>query len=372
MSSGNDQFERDFEEFLKAEDSSLDALYRKLPQPEPDARLDAAVLAMAHRALNPGLVATPRAPAAARKRVRWLPALGAAAGVVFAAGIALRLAPQVWNEHRTAAPQGARDQGVIHVLPVDAPAISSPPPASPPPPPSAANTTTAVPPAALAGKTGATPATTPPPFPAAPARELARARNNQAQPAPAKPEVRADAEQLDAKKAEIVQNAEPAPQAFPAQPKAEHETMDAVERTQAVARGAWWDRVEPTGKEEPKAEAADTASAASNSASGFAAAPAPSAPVQAAAPTPPPAERATAAPAGAASKMRAPSTQAPSEESSYSPEVRRNSHLYPESWVAAIQKLVRDGKHEEALENIELFRKKYPDYRLPADLNTLK
>jgi hypothetical protein len=37
---------------------------------------------MAHRALNPQLVATPQAGSQNRRRGRWLPALGAAAGVV--------------------------------------------------------------------------------------------------------------------------------------------------------------------------------------------------------------------------------------------------------------------------------------------------
>ena len=53
MSSANEKFEREFEAFMNEEDSRLAALYRKLPQDEPDARLDAAVRSMAHRALNP-------------------------------------------------------------------------------------------------------------------------------------------------------------------------------------------------------------------------------------------------------------------------------------------------------------------------------
>jgi len=41
--SSNEKFEREFEAFLNEEDSRLAALYRKLPQPEPDAKLDAAI-----------------------------------------------------------------------------------------------------------------------------------------------------------------------------------------------------------------------------------------------------------------------------------------------------------------------------------------
>ena len=65
--SSNEKFERDFESFLNGDDTSLSALYRKLPQAEPDAKLDEAVLAMAHRALNPQLVATPSARAPRRR-----------------------------------------------------------------------------------------------------------------------------------------------------------------------------------------------------------------------------------------------------------------------------------------------------------------
>src|SRR6185369_12365546 len=75
--SSNEKFEREFADFLAEEDSRLASLYRKLPQLEPDSRLDGAVRAMAYRALNPQLVATPQAGSQSR-RGRWLPALGAA------------------------------------------------------------------------------------------------------------------------------------------------------------------------------------------------------------------------------------------------------------------------------------------------------
>ena len=91
MNSGNPQFERDFEAFLEGGDSRLDALYRKLPQPEPDAQLDAAVRALARRAV----AATARTPVAAHRR--WLPAFGVAAVVALAVGFAFRIGPQIWQ-----------------------------------------------------------------------------------------------------------------------------------------------------------------------------------------------------------------------------------------------------------------------------------
>ena len=91
MSGVKENFERDFESFLSDDDSRLAALYRKLPQAEPDARLDAAVQAMARRAAAmPGATRTPG-------RTRWLPMLSAAAVVALAAGIAFQIGPQLWQ-----------------------------------------------------------------------------------------------------------------------------------------------------------------------------------------------------------------------------------------------------------------------------------
>jgi hypothetical protein len=128
--SSNEKFERELADFLAEEDSRLAALYRKLPQMEPDPRLDGAVRAMAHRALNPQLVATPQAGSQKRHRGRWLPALGTAAGVVFAAGIAFRLGPS-WHGER--GETGAPASAVISVRSLDAPPPA--PPLSPAPPP---------------------------------------------------------------------------------------------------------------------------------------------------------------------------------------------------------------------------------------------
>jgi Meckel syndrome type 1 protein len=101
MNSGNPKFERDFEAFLRDDDSRLAALYRKLPQPEPDAKLDAAVRALARRA-----AATP-APAQAAKHRRWLPAFGVAAVLALAAGFAFRLGPQLWQRPSAPAEAGS-------------------------------------------------------------------------------------------------------------------------------------------------------------------------------------------------------------------------------------------------------------------------
>ena len=233
MISGNEQFERDFEAFLSEDDSRLAALYRKLPRPEPDAKLDAAVLAMAHRTLNPHLVATPLASAVSRRRARWLAPLGAAAGLVLAAGVALRVGPQIWGEHNAATPAAMRDNGVIEVRPIDE-AAPPPPPASPPPP---SESVLAAPPSSVSMQ--ATRAMKPKTAPV-PAREAAAEAAQQSAAAPA-PVISADRVDVDAKELKKVENAAPratAPEAFPGQARREPE-MDAVERKQAIATGAW-------------------------------------------------------------------------------------------------------------------------------------
>ena len=126
MSNNNPQFERDFESFLSGDDARLEALYRKLPHAEPDARLDSAVHALAQRA-----VAQPRP----HMRARWLPVSAAAAVVLIAAGIVLRIAPQMQQRPATlpeTAPTATlRSVPTTSLQPESAPAESAPAAGSP-------------------------------------------------------------------------------------------------------------------------------------------------------------------------------------------------------------------------------------------------
>jgi hypothetical protein len=397
--SSNEKFERDFESFLKGDDARLSALYRKLPQAEPDAKLDEAVLAMAHRALNPQLVATPVAARTtpARRRARWLPAFGVAASAVFAIGVAVKMAPRMWTEQRTAAPAAARDEGVLHVRPIDAPIPAPEPPMSPPPPTSQTAAS-----GALAGPREATRAAAPKPAaPAAPAPELQKS----APPPP--PPIAAEAAPLDRVQAKKVENvASPSPQAFPAQPARTSE-MDAVERKEAIAEGAWHrlhdaDATAPAG-----AAAAPRSTTATTAPQPIAEAPATRA-------------NAPASAGGAAAGLSAQTRSSEDEKSQaldtitvtgshirrvdvetaspvvtidqaqkqqaeavrtdkaarqeqtrpkYSPDVLRNAKLYPESWMSEIQRLLRQGRRDDARQNLTLFREKYPEYHLPPDID---
>jgi hypothetical protein len=420
--SSSEKFERDFEAFLKQDgDSELAALYRKLPRPEPDAKLDAAVLAMAHRALNPQLVATPGTAArssAARRRALWLPALSAAATAVFAIGVAVKLGPQMWSERHSQAPAAAsaRDDGVVHVRTIDEPAPAPPPPASPPPPPPVAN--------GLAGglrqeaaraATKAAPAQAPVAAPTVTTTTVPLAVQKSVTTAPA-PDLKSNTE-LDRKELKKVENVAPkpaAPQAFPGASRPVE--MDSVERKQAIAEGAWQrlhDNEPATGagatgtvsSGAPAAQQAPTPANAREVAAPAASAAAPvrarEKPVQAEAPAPVSdlaaqaqptgTERGRAAEANAfradrqdaaaqpakpqpadrdkSGKLEYEKTEHDEAPAGFSAAVRRNSHLAPQSWLAVIQHLIRDGKRDDARQNLTLFLQKYPAYKLPADVD---
>jgi hypothetical protein len=383
--SSNEKFEREFEAFLNEEDSRLAALYRKLPRPEPDARLDAAVHAMAHRELNPHLVATPRASGERRRVARWVPALGAAAGVVLAAGIAFRLGPSLSDtNYRDSAP--ANDVITVHRL--DEPPPSTPP-LSPPPP---AATVPAAAPAIRAQATkvesAPTAASTPPPAAATrPAPVVAEEQEKAAESSPT-PERSAPAPGAGGAAAAAKSAAAPRP--FPADTRAPRRPaeIDAVERKQIMAAGAWQklhdqDAGNPASDENrprslddkagagaaaPATNAAAAARSAQPSAAQSMAAPAAREAPLPAAPAPPPAqaagsvrrdESAGLSDAGALKKERARSADP-------------NARLYPEHWLANIRTMLEDGRRDEALRSLGEFRRMYPDYRLPDDLRDLK
>ncbi|MDR3389833.1 MAG: hypothetical protein P4L92_22575 [Rudaea sp.] len=325
MISAREQFERDFEDFLKQDDAHLTALYRKLPQAEPDSRIDAAVLAMAHRALNPALVATPL-PRAERRRARWLPALGAAAGLVLAAGVALRVGPQIWgdrSDRATGTPVVDGTDSVIEVRPLDAPA-APPPPASPAPPP-----------APMAAQSMAAKARgemrAPKPAAMAPEPMAKSVRQEAAAEAPA---LAAQPSSIDVEKTDRAENGARQPslaaapaQAFPgrAQPRSE---MDAVERKQAIAAGAWQTLPENAARDAAAGSAAPTA-------------------------------------ASPATPAAAPGVAAPREK-------KAEIAATPEAMIGRIRRELRENHRDSALRDLIEFRRRYPDYTLPQDLLELK
>ncbi len=295
--SGDENLERELESFLREDDSRLAALYRKLPRPEPDAALDAAVLAMARRA------AAAPAPRPAPRRRHWLPLLGAAATVALAVGIAYRLAPQLGNQRGVPASSGASDAARREEAQAPAATTQAAPPARPAP------------------------------------------------PAAVTPPVETDRRQLQ----KVENAAAPAPAPFPGATDA---TAAAAKAPAPAAAG----RVAANREAEMKKSAAAVSESAAAPASM-------SAPAQAAAAPAEPALR-VGTPAGNAFEAPKPAKDR-AQDHAYSAAVLRNSRLYPESWIAEIQRLLRAGRREEARQNLELFRSKYPDYRLPEDLRDL-
>lgn len=75
--------------------------------------------------------------------------------------------------------------------------------------------------------------------------------------------------------------------------------------------------------------------------------------------------------AGNAATMSAPKasaeqSRAPSPNSSV--KLRQNMHLAPQDWLAEIVRLKREGRRQEAIENLRLFRRMHPDWKLSDEL----
>jgi len=395
--SSNEKFEREFEAFMNEEDSRLAALYRKLPQAEPDAKLDAAVRSMAHRALNPQLVAAPRGQSQ-RLRARWLPVFGAAAGIVLAAGIAWRVETDRRSEHNELS---APLNDVITVRQLDVPPLPTDAPLSPAPPP-----------AESASPMQATRADGLKTQSAAPASGFAEP----AKPASAAPEREKAAKLSEATESQPatagwvlgkVENAAKAapPQAFPAPAQKRSEEMDAVERKQIMAAGAWQnlhDRDTNEAKANAKAKSLDdkapaaaagaagapetrtestatppststpSTAAQAESATTLPAAPPPPQVTTRASPTPPPAHESAAPTYAAEHAARDESApDAAGKDDARARSADPNAGLYPEHWLTKIRSMLKENRRDEALRSLAEFRRMYPDYELPDDLRDL-
>lgn len=331
-----EQFEREFESFLNDGDSRVAALYRKLPRPEPDAKLDAAVLAMARRAE----AAAPRPRARAP---RWVPALSAAAVVALAAGVAFRIGPTVWQQP---VPATQKPIGENVVAPASAAAQMDTKRAE-----TEALKDKAAPQDAAVPAVPAAP-------PAAPNGQEARAPLRKMEPT---------ARRVDA----------PAPQAFPKQAAMEREKNPAesgaaggasAATDQPGARGELDAQTLDHGRDEsPQAAPERPALKARVENTG------PPLPVQTA-PSPPPAREQAVPPAAPADAMAESTIAAPAAKTmQLAPRSQDpNARLYPEHWLQNIRTMLREDKRGEALRSLAEFRRLYPNYHLPDDLRDLK
>ena len=322
MSGGNDKLERELESFL-ADDSRVAALYRRLPKDEPDAKLDAAILAQARAAIAPR-----------RTRPRWLPALSAAAAIVVVAGLAYRVGPQVWNE-RSAVSEKAEQR-------VAAPASV---PQQQPPADASASANAPLPQAETSTTSSSTLQTETVSRNAIQKKDAERARRTEA-----------DKLQSQKRKTEEEKTAASAfaKQSVQGQVQAElaHDNANAPPVAQPEAE------LKPASP--PRLDAVP--------------APAEPAPARLAAPKPvQPNAFPTAAGAPPASPSPPPpaAARAPVRESAQSAaDIEVN--LYPEHWIADIQQMLKDGRRDDAIRNLKEFRKRYPEYTLPDTLRDLK
>lgn len=417
--------EREFEAFLAGEESELARLYRRLPQSEPDARLDASVLAMARAAVEPQRVNALRHAKTRTRRPWWLVGLSSAAGVVLAAGVAW----QMRNAFHDTLP-GATSPAVSpaaraerEVVPISA-IVPPPEPAAPPEPPPAAPAASRAPPAATPAQATTAAAAAAAPAPAKPAppptaRTAAHRREVEVISADA-----ADSKDKSLRFEAPPPAAPPPPDAFaeaaPAAPPASEPAANAggatpagagsagasaqvqafpgnvpdynsVERKAAIASGTRRDDYglsaeaaasDPLAKREQRTRAnrqiareqpapqlrAEKPAVLGNSSR-------PPAKLHEAAPlakAAPPVATETAPPVAA--EAVAPGAAAPSAAAAAdsAAELQRNARLKPEEWVGKIRDLLRAQRRADALENLALLRRTHPDYVLPEDLRGLR
>lgn len=56
---------------------------------------------------------------------------------------------------------------------------------------------------------------------------------------------------------------------------------------------------------------------------------------------------------------------------STSVELRRDMQLAPQDWLAHIRQLLQQGRRQQAIESLRLFRRAHPDWQLPTELEAL-
>jgi hypothetical protein len=296
--------DQDLDQLLAPGAGEFGDIYRRLSRPEPPRRLDRVVLANAARAIHGD-----RAP----RTQRWMLGLGSAAGVVLAAGIAWQVGRQLETQDQSvnAGAERARSQ-MIEVQPITEPA--------PAPTAGAEESDTILgdaeggvmaemkqAPAEPARRKAARPA--PPPAAATPPPP----------PAPPPPAAAAAARPMVAPEPVETLSIEPEAQAFPLR-------KDAADAQVGDAGPV------DQGKRLEQSTAARVG--------GFSA-------------------KSARAPEPAQSRAPAPTT---------SVQLRENMRLAPELWLAEIQRLLRQGHRQQAIENLRLFRRMHPDWQLSDEL----
>ncbi|MEP7044817.1 MAG: hypothetical protein ABI843_17270 [Dokdonella sp.] len=274
----------DLQRLLADDGGELGSLYRRLPRMEPPRRLDRNVLGEAARAVHG------RPP----RRQRWMVALGSAAGIVLAAGVAWHVGQDALHQPSFEATRSAPTY--VPVQPLDESDLRKQDRA-----PAAADAVTAQPAA---------------PAPAAPV-EL---QHRQAAP------------NADTLKKEAVQL--PRPPAAIAPPPVQSEPFPSVEKAATAASAnaeAKGNLAGSAAREEESTPSTDAAASLAPKAARSATGPAPTS----------------------------------------SAELRRDMQLAPQDWLAHIQQLLRQGRRQQAIESLQLFRRAHPDWQISDELRAL-
>lgn len=337
--------DRELEAFLAGEDTEVARIYRKLPQPEPDAALDAAVLAMARGAVEPQRRAAIRHARAQHRLPGWMIGIGTAAGFVFAAGLAWQLRGLINPTPGAAMRPASESADVINVTIL---------PAAPPPPPPAAMPAPPEP-AARAAQQAATA-----PLQAATDKD---ALADKLETPRVKPEVHGVTE-YTLPGGSAGRRPQPAPFAG-AKSEQDEGKLESIEVTGSRIGRTDLETAQPSLSLER--ESIDDAARKTN---GKVGAPREEELVRRREQRALAKEKATSAPATAAAaepKADARDRILPVNSAG----LQRNAKLPPDKWLLKIRELVQQEKRDEALDNIDYFRAKYPSYTLPDDLQRL-
>lgn len=363
--------DREVEEFLSTSRSPLVDLYQKLPQPQPDAQLDQRVLQQARQALAEDTAALShgaKKPAPRYKPSRWPIALGSAASVIFAATLALHFGKENWQaqDRVPAAATATSANDVIHVRSIDMPVAKS-----------VASDSMSAPaqPATYAAKPETADAVTmnsatyahkktlsvsqAAPVAAAPSPAVENPVSDKA----AKPKLEtvevtgSNVRRVDAENASPVaplgSEREAAEQraslAAPNSEKQARDERDAVERKLDIATGR-----DAAMRARNNAEPARPQIAGAVQESAPPIASAPSRPASSPAPM-----QAGGAVSAAATNAATPTVTTPA------------SVIGPDTWIANIRAQLQAGKRDDAVRNLKLFHKQYPNYALTPDLRQL-
>ena len=329
------------------ERAMAEALARALPRNGPTPEVDAAVLASARTALS-GQATAP----ATRRRRRWPAALGVAASLVFAVGIAWQLRP-VPQEAIPAMGEGPLPSGSAQA-PADSSAAPSPVHTRPaaeavrPPVPAPAPTAADAPPAEAPAKAPARP-------PAAEQAPKADARTHRA-PSPS-----ADNRQTAPAPTEA-QTVRPAPTSPPA-PRPEAHSAAPASALRLESQREITSRIEA---EEPPASAQPRPASPTR-----AKAPPPAPPAPPAPPPPPPLPVEQEADAGQAAEASHGDVVFEGGDLHGDPPATVDSPAFQRLWLERIRELRDAGELEAARESLREYRRRYPSQSLPDDLDGL-